>query len=132
MKPCLYLSCSDYVSSTVSRQVDRTSCQIPVAVYYVDCKGENIEILVARSSRTFILMMVYLLLFLGDQMLWKQGTHMEGCSSEGILFYAGFHVVHTAVPVSKCEVGHIDETPSDKSCIVCIIACVMLQLKVIR
>ena len=45
-------------------------------------------------------------------MVQEQGTHMEGCSSEGtegILFYASFQIVHIAVPASKYEVGHIDE-----------------------
>ena len=35
-------------------------------------------------------------------MVQEQGTHVEGCSSEGtegILFYAGFKVVHIAVGV---------------------------------
>ena len=69
----------------------------------------------------FVLMIAYLLLCPEDQMVRKQGTRMEGHSSEdteGILFNASFQVVY--------------KTPSDKSCMVRAIACVMLQLKVIR
>ena len=56
-----------------------------------------------------------------------------GCSSEGtelILFNAGFQVIHITVPAILCQFGH--KTPSDKSRMVWVIACVMLWLKVIR
>ena len=59
-----------------------------------------------------VFMVAYLLLCLGDQVLRKQGNHMEGCSSDGtsgILFYIYFQIVHIAVSASKREVGHIDE-----------------------
>ena len=60
---------------------------------------------------------------------------MQGGSPEsvqGVLFDASFYIVQITIPACQCKVSNVNKTPSDRSCMVLAIACVMLRLKEVQ
>ena len=89
LRPCFDLSCSAPSASTASKLVYQTSSQLPVSACQTESRvgrvsacqtGSRVgreQVFLRSVGRAHLFMVGYLLFRLGQQVIWKKGTHVQ-------------------------------------------------------